>query len=231
MDFEPFPKIPRLNRDITVTEKLDGTNAAVLIESALAPGGTPTGPDEIVVDGVLHRVQAQSRKRIITPGKTTDNYGFAGWVRDNAEELVRLLGPGRHYGEWWGQGIQHGYGLDARRFSLFNPARYPHIVEANSHPESGEPLVRVVPVLYEGPFGTAPIGDALNHLREAGSVAAPGWMRPEGIIVFHTAARVLFKVTLENDEKPKEVVARETAKVAANGGGSVASIHWGEDGV
>ncbi len=58
-------------------------------------------------------------------------------------------------------------------------------------------------------------------ITEKGSVAAPGWMRPEGIIVYHTAAGVLFKVTCENDDKPKEVVARETAKVAANGGGKV----------
>lgn len=34
MTFEAFPKIPRLNRDITITEKIDGTNVAVVIEPA-----------------------------------------------------------------------------------------------------------------------------------------------------------------------------------------------------
>lgn len=30
-----------------------------------------------------------------------------------------------------------------------------------------------------------------------------GWMTPEGIVVLHFASGTLFKVTLENDEKPK----------------------------
>lgn len=28
-------------------------------------------------------------------------------------------------------------------------------------------------------------------------------MKPEGIVIFHTAARQMFKVTIENDESPK----------------------------
>lgn len=63
----------------------------------------------------------------------------------------------------------------------------------------------VVPTLYEGEFDTQAIRHALERLRAFGSVAAPGFMKPEGIVVFHTAASTMFKVTLEGDEKPKGV--------------------------
>lgn len=243
MDFEPFPKIPRLNRDIVITEKIDGTNAAVLIEAVGEDqynrhelnGGTA-----VIVDDLGYVVQAQSRKRLIVPNdddhKGADNFGFAGWVRDNAALLVNLLGPGRHFGEWWGSGIQHGYGLISQRnFSLFNP-RYrelgtvPEPIETPPAPGMQEPtVIDTVPVLYEGPFvpeekleyGSTPWHDVIARLQRFGSEAAPGWGRPEGVIIFHKAAGVLFKVTCENDERPKEVVARETAKVAANGGGKM----------
>ena len=35
------------------------------------------------------------------------------------------------------------------------------------------------------------------------SLAAPGFMRPEGIVVFHVAANTAFKQTLEKDGEPK----------------------------
>ena len=41
------------------------------------------------------------------------------------------------------------------------------------------------------------------RLRVEGSVAAPGFMQPEGIIVWHHAARSYYKVLLENDDKHK----------------------------
>jgi hypothetical protein len=47
------------------------------------------------------------------------------------------------------------------------------------------------------------IKDALKSLTENGSRAAPGFMNPEGIVIFHIASRHLFKKTLLNDEKPK----------------------------
>jgi hypothetical protein len=36
-----------------------------------------------------------------------------------------------------------------------------------------------------------------------GSKAAPGFMKPEGIVVFHVAGNVGFKKTIEKDEEPK----------------------------
>jgi hypothetical protein len=43
----------------------------------------------------------------------------------------------------------------------------------------------------------------LSKLREEGSLAAPGFMNPEGVVVFHLAAGMGFKKTLEKDEVPK----------------------------
>jgi len=175
-EFMPFRKVPRLSRTCTVTEKIDGTNASVFISE----------------DG---RMLAGCRTRWIYPGKATDNHGFAQWVEDNHEELLRL-GPGMHFGEWWGGSIQRRYGVSYRKFSLFNTGLW-------SDPSRRPLCCDVVPVLYEGLFDGNRIADVLHELRASGSVAVPGCMRPEGIMIYHHAAKVYFKKTLENDEKPK----------------------------
>lgn len=187
--YVPFPKVPRLNREVIVTEKIDGTNAQVFIAE----------------DGVT--MLAGSRTRWITP--EADNFGFAAWVRDNRDELLKL-GPGRHFGEWWGSGIQRGYGLPKgeRRFSLFNVSRW-------GDPDERPECCDVVPLLYYGPFRTDCIEGALNDLREKGSSAAHGFMKPEGVIVFHTAANSGFKVTLEKDEEPKSAIEWRAKQAAA----------------
>lgn len=172
MTFQAFPKIARLCRDVIVTEKIDGTNASIWIDGV----GT---------------VRAASRNRFITT--EDDNFGFARWVRDNEDEL-RRLGPGSHFGEWWGKGIQRGYGVPDKRFSLFNVSRW---LDDAARPA----CCRVVPIMYQGPM-TQFMG-GLNHvladLASAGSLAAPGFMQPEGIVVFHASANVLFKRTLDGD--------------------------------
>jgi hypothetical protein len=169
--FESFDKIPRLRRGCVVTEKIDGTNAQVYFAD----------------DGTMH---VGSRNRWITPDN--DNYGFARWAFDNEAEL-RKLGPGRHFGEWWGSGIQRRYGIAEKRFSLFNVGRW-------SAPDAVLPAcVSLVPVLYNGDFSTQAVDDALERLRVGGSVAAPGFMQPEGVVVFHVQSRSLYKVTLGDD--------------------------------
>lgn len=175
MDFEAFVKIPRLKREITITEKLDGTNAQIAI-----------GPD-----GEFH---VGSRTRWITP--EDDNFGFARWCYERKDELIAKLGEGRHYGEWWGAGIQRRYGMTEKKLSLFNVLRWKDRLEVL------QPLgIRIVPVLYLGPMtGTE---NALRMLREQGSQAAPGFHNPEGIVVYHHASRQLFKETLEKDAEPK----------------------------
>lgn len=186
LEFEAWPKIPRLNRGMYITEKIDGTNACVIITD----------------DGL---VGAQSRTRLITPEQ--DNYGFAGWVKRNEDALRDILGPGRHFGEWWGSGIQRKYGLtgDQKRFSLFNTSRW---CETDFSPVKG---LGMVPLLATGNFSTQLIEDTLADLKRRGSAAAPGFMDPEGIVVYLSSARAMFKVTVKNDEVPKGQAGRELA--------------------
>jgi hypothetical protein len=200
--FIPFPKLPRFFRDTIVTEKIDGTNAAVIVVSE----GTYRGdldPSSYVVAPDGSAVLAQSRKRIISPGKATDNFGFAAWVHEHAAELAGL-GVGHHYGEWWGQGIQRGYGLEEKRFSLFNP----------DYDLSGVPagLVHTVPVLVASHDPAAAVRAGLQILRTDGSYAAAGFEDPEGVVAYHTASGRMFKATLEGDAQPKSI-ARDTEAV------------------
>ena len=44
------------------------------------------------------------------------------------------------------------------------------------------------------------------ELQMNGSKAAPGFMKPEGIVIFCVAGGQLFKKTIENDEVPKSLV-------------------------
>lgn len=213
-EFAPYPKLARLNRDMYVTEKIDGTNAAVQVvdltdQASLRPlrenwetdpDGTPVATT--TVDGRLLGLWAQSRKRFVNPIR--DNAGFGQWVAENAEQLV-TLGEGIHYGEWWGLGIQRGYELDEKRFSLFNPVRYTNQLEGGVLPDN----VHAVPVLCEYTFSTDAITSTLDMLEANGSYAAPGYMRPEGVVVWHSAARTAFKVTLENDEVPKALANKQ----------------------
>lgn len=194
-EFVEFPKMPRLSREIIVTEKIDGTNAQVFIAPGYPgqPGAVATWFDETTgTDMVMY---AGSRTRWIT--RDADNFGFANWAHDHAQELA-ALGPGSHFGEWWGAGIQRRYGLDHKRFSLFNVDRW-----AESRPA----CCHVVPVLYRGAFDTFEVETALEKLRFSGSEAAPGFMNPEGVVVFHLAGRVGFKKTLLKDELPKALAA------------------------
>lgn len=169
-EFRPFESIARLKRSCVVTEKIDGTNAQIWIS------------DDLSI------VAAGSRTRWITP--SDDNYGFARWVQENAENL-RALGPGRHYGEWWGAGIQRRYGLSEKRFSLFNVGRWSN----NPYPA----CCSLVPVLHEGEFSTDAVDNALERLKSGGSVAAPDFMDPEGVVVYMPQSRTLYKVTLGGD--------------------------------
>jgi len=63
-----------------------------------------------------------------------------------------------------------------------------------------------VPVLYTGIFDTNAIQDTLNELIEHGSYAAPGFMNPEGIVIYHIAGNLGFKKTIKNDDRPKSLI-------------------------
>ena len=161
IEFKGWPKIPRLeNEKQFITEKIDGTNACIIIDAEGNFG-------------------CQSRSRIITP--EDDNYGFARWAYANKDDLMQL-GEGHHYGEWWGQGIQRGYGLTEKRFSLFNTARW-----AEDRPS----CCHVVPMF------AGSLEDALTELSVNGSKAAAGYGRPEGVVVFNYLAKSYYKVIID----------------------------------
>lgn len=208
IEFRAWPKTPRLMRQAWITEKIDGTNGCVVIREHAFGGhvdGVPTGTrlvlgpdsDDDLPDHE-YLVAAQSRKRLITPDD--DNHGFARWVHANADELVNVLGPGYHYGEWWGRGIQRGYGMDYKKFSLFNTRRWWFNFPEHD-PVGGE--LDVVPVLDVGDWSTEAINEALDRLRREGSAASPGYMRPEGICIYHEQAEKVFKVLLDRDDLSK----------------------------
>jgi len=174
--FFPHPKIARLSREVIITEKIDGTNALVWVDED-------------------HDVWAGSKNRWLSIEE--DNFGFAKWANEHFRELQHL-GPGIHKGEWWGEGIQRRYGLVEKHFSLFNVERWTFAERPS--------CVGVVPTLYRGDFDSKVIQDILGELKESGSRAAPGFMDPEGIVVWHTAAKIGFKKTIKDDEKPKSQV-------------------------
>ena len=213
-NYPAFKPIPRLHRPFVVTEKIDGTNGLIMISDGYTAWDQEHDelPPRLEWDAGFREdvmyVAVGSRNRWLTLEQ--DNFGFALWVQSNIMSLVDDLGPGMHYGEWWGQGIQRRYGLDHKRFSLFNTARW-SAIESEFKTEN----LRVVPVLIpptDGGSLNMMVFGALRELRTHGSVAAPGFMNPEGVVVYHTAAKALFKATIENDQVPKQLaVVKEAA--------------------
>jgi hypothetical protein len=179
-EFQKFPKMGRWSRDVIITEKIDGTNA------------------QIFIDDLGQSLHVGSRKRWIVPGD--DNFGFAAWAYEHRDELLEL-GPGQHFGEWWGGKIQRGYGLEEKRFSLFNVTRW-------ADPELRPACCGVVPTIWSGPMddANAQAWNALDYLEKYGSQAADGFMNPEGIVIFHVASQVGFKKTIKNDGIPKSLI-------------------------
>lgn len=122
-EHKKFDKIYRYQEQkVVVCEKIDGTNGLIFIDEET---------DTMLIG---------SRNRWID--HHNDNYGFHKWCMENEEEL-RKLGPGHHYGEWWGQGIQRRYDMDQKVFSLFNAPRW------EGNPDKPE-CCDVVPIVFTG---------------------------------------------------------------------------------
>lgn len=173
VEFQGFGKIQRLYdsaKGVIITEKLDGTNAAIHVRDGRVVG-------------------IQSRKRLITP--EDDNFGFARWVTDNAEALADVLGDGLHFGEWYGKGIQRGYGIDEKRFALFNVARWEGIHDARV------PQLESVPVLFNGSIEDDGLDGAVSvattFLETQGSLVNPKFRNFEGIVVHFRDSGSSFK--------------------------------------
>lgn len=183
--FKAWPKIPRVEaRKEFYTEKIDGTNACIVIKSMIGTEyqGVPFPLDIYDEGDQQFGMWVQSRSRLITP--QDDNAGFARWVKENAEELFNL-GEGYHYGEWWGKGIQRGYGLDHKRFSLFNTQRW------GEHNPNTPKCCHVVPMINRESVEEAKIA-----LKKHGSFAAPGYMDVEGVVVFEYQTQSYWKAII-----------------------------------
>lgn len=181
MNFEAFSKIPRIekyNPQVLITEKLDGTNAQIAFDE----------------NG---KMWVGSRNRWLHPEdsptgcKGSDNFGFAAWCAENEEEL-RKLGPGRHYGEWYGHKIGRGYGLSDRRLALFNTRRW------GPHNTSTPKCCEVVQILYFGP-GLPRELERLTRLSLAreGSAQVPGFMQPEGAVMTIMDSLQMYKIIMD----------------------------------
>jgi hypothetical protein len=212
LPFTEFQKIARLSRECVITEKLDGTNAQIEIFELTNEAHARhyhAGRPYIHMDD-KYVVYAGSRTKYITPAD--DNYGFARWAVDHVDELL-ALGAGRHFGEWWGLGIQRKYNVPEKRFSLFNTGRWldPHVeqkacdipADKTSKRQYAPDCCHVVPIIRSGLFTTDLVEDAMKSLKVGGSYAAPDFDKPEGIVIYHTAAGIYFKKTLAKDEEWK----------------------------
>ena len=193
MEFQEFASIEILESLVTISEKIHGTNA----QSAINDSGT--------------EMYVGSRTRWITP--EDDNYGFASWAYANKDTLIALLGPGRHFGEWYGAGIGPGYGLKEKRFALFNTHRW-------TKPKQDGlllPRMDVVPVLYSGIFTPTVVKETQDKLKKEGSSLVPGFMRPEGIVMYFSRTQTYFKQVFDKEETgwdrkdKKEKVATDPA--------------------
>lgn len=188
--FAPWPSIQRLSSEtVFITEKIDGTNGVLYVpEDSAAP------------------TIAGSRSRWLTaedgtpPGKGGDNFGFGQWVHQHSDGL-RALGPGYHYGEWHGNGIQRQYGLKDKRFTSFEYWR-----------DDLPACMSKVPLLYSGPFHPNLFDEWITTLCAHGSYLYPGWMKPEGIVIsFKNERSAKFKKLCENDLLHKYQVPQPSA--------------------
>jgi len=197
VNYPEMEKIPRWNREVVITEKVDGTNGLIGVVHIDSPESAAIGHQKYALGyspfiEEEYVVFAGSKSRWLTLGE--DNFGFARFVQERVADIVFLLGPGVHRGEFYGKGIQRGYGLDHRRFALFNVNKW--------HGKELPPEFDVVPVLaaYDRPTN---FSYELEKLAVNGSKIAPGFDRPEGIVIYHTAGNALFKATILKDDQPK----------------------------
>ena len=181
-EFAKWPSIQRLSSEIcTITEKIDGTNGVIYVFD-----------DGLVLAG--SRERWLSKEDGSACDKVADNFGFSRWVYDRREALKRL-GPGYHYGEFHGAGIQRGYGLKNKRWLSFAHWRTDGH-DIGIHEDAG-----CVPILYKGEPTVAIIDETVARLKLSGSIAYPGFMKPEGVVITFKEMRTCkFKRLCENDK-------------------------------
>lgn len=181
-DHPKYPSIQRLSSEtVFITEKIDGTNGIIHIT-----------PDGLVLAGSRNRWLMDDAG---TPIKE-DNFCFAAWVYENREMLKRL-GAGTHYGEWYGKGIQREYGMAECRWASFETF--------GDIDKRGIPQVDCVPTLCIRQIDSLNILDeVIADLIKTGSRLVPGFMDPEGIVIsFKNMNKTRFKKYCKDDKVHK----------------------------
>lgn len=97
-DFIEFPKIARLAREIIVTEKIDGINGIIYVSD----------DGEVLVGSRSQWIATRAKGG-------ADNFGFASWAEQHADEL-RMLGPGRMVGFWHSTRLRASQGRETVLF-------------------------------------------------------------------------------------------------------------------
>lgn len=196
LEFKPFQSINQIGKlYMSVTQKLHGTNAQILIEG--------------------DRIIAGCRTRWLSPGKETDNFGFAQFVEDNKQELIEKLGEGRHYGEWCGPGINNGEGLPNKMLFLFNWRRHLSKEEYPKLPITKEVIrhkVYTVPLLYNGAVDGNVVALLMETMKLRGSFLN-SFCSPEGVVIEINNAfyKKVFKpeeTRWTSTKKPKTAIVR-----------------------
>jgi len=179
--FEAWPKTARGFGPALYTEKLDGSNVAVIFERRYGTEAFADMNNVVIKDtntGELFIIHVAAQTRTQMAFIEDDQVGIAQWVADRKYSLVRDLynfnrgaDLERHYGEY-----VKGKGLKVPHVFLFNAYRWR---EAEFATEG----LSVVPVLYEGEHSYEQLTDTLRDLELNGSrvLDSPA----EGVIVFH----------------------------------------------
>jgi hypothetical protein len=167
IEFEKWSKTTRLESDVTISEKANGSNVAICAE--------------IKADGDDFNISlaAQTRTQMVHMGN--DQVGVAKWTIINYQSLIYdlFLGDGvtppkpgiyRHFGEFMTRGHKEPH------LYLFNTKRW-------SGKTFATPTLKVVPVLFEGRYYEGIVEKCLEDLRTNGSRIHPG-IAPEGVVTY-----------------------------------------------
>lgn len=170
IEFKTWPKTTRLCSKCVITEKLHGSNGAVIFY--------------IVRNGLFNPtytiyVAAQTRNRLVDVND--DQTGIAKWTLQNQETLIKdlvqyqdpetpVIGTFYHYGEFMTRGHKEPH------FYLFNTRRW-------SGSQFHTPTLKTVPILFEGEFYEGLVEEMLEDLRTNGSRVHPG-IPAEGVVTY-----------------------------------------------
>ena len=114
-------------------------------------------------------------------------------VHKQLGQIDRQIGPG-----------QGGYGTGVLYWARFVT---PTTVTSGSGEGTATSAVTISAVTVTGTTieldNAITYSDLLAYTSYGGSLAAPGFMKPEGVVIYHTAANIMFKKTFKNDEKGK----------------------------